>query len=137
MSLQHELWSQMKLRYAPIDWAESIESRAAAELDRLTTELAAYKKDAEWQPIESAPRDATAILVMRDIWPGTKSGRAEKCNGHNTYVSQWWADEGKNGEWVCYMGRVQDPLCPIDPTHWKPLPAPPFTAAIAAQEPNK
>jgi hypothetical protein len=80
----------------------------------------------QWQPIASAPRDATAILVMRDIWPGTKSGRAEECNGHNTYVAQWWSGEnGGRGAWVCYMDAVHDPDCPIDPTHWMPLPQPP------------
>ncbi|MCA3064016.1 hypothetical protein [Aquidulcibacter sp.] len=29
--------------------------KVAVELERLTTELAAYKKDAEWQPTESMP----------------------------------------------------------------------------------
>lgn len=79
-----------------------------------------------WLPIETAPRDGTAVLVMRDIWPGTKSGRAEQCNGHNTYVAQWWDGErGGDGSWVCYMDAVCDPECPIVPTHWKPLPPPP------------
>lgn len=80
----------------------------------------------QWQPIETAPRDATAILVMRDIWPGTKSGRAEECNGHNTYVAEWWSGEKKgSGSWICYMDSVQDPECPVKPTHWMPLPLPP------------
>ena len=74
----------------------------------------------EWQPIETAPRDGRDVLVMRDIWPGTESGRAEECNGHNTYVAAWWGSE-----WVCYMDQVQDPRCPIEPTHWMPLPFPP------------
>jgi len=71
----------------------------------------------EWQPIETAPRDGRDVLVMRDIWPGTESGRAEECNGHNTYVAAWWGSE-----WVCYMDQVQDPRCPIEPTHWMPIP---------------
>ena len=79
-----------------------------------------------WQPIETAPRDATAILVMRDIWPGTRSGRAEECNGHNTYVAAWWSNErGGQGAWICYMDAVRDPECPVEPTHWMPLPDPP------------
>ena len=77
-----------------------------------------------WQPIETAPRDATAILVMRDIWPGARSGRAEECNGRNTYVASWWPDErGGRGAWICYMDAVLDPECPVEPTHWMPLPA--------------
>ena len=76
-----------------------------------------------WQPIETAPRDATAILVMRDIWPGARSGRAEECNGRNTYVAAWWPDErGGQGAWICYMDAVLDPECPVEPTHWMPLP---------------
>lgn len=82
----------------------------------------------DWQPIETAPKDGTAVLVMRNIWPGTKSGFAEACNGHNTYVSEFWADEGdEGGEWMCYMDMIREPICPIEPTHWMPLPAPPTT----------
>lgn len=75
-----------------------------------------------WQPIATAPRDATAVLVMSDIWPGTDTGRAKECNGHNTYVAEWW--EG-SGEWVCYMDAIEEPRCPIEPTHWMPLPLAP------------
>lgn len=79
-----------------------------------------------WQPIETAPRDATAILVMRDIWAGTRSGRAEECNGHNTYVAAWWPEErGGQGAWICYTDTALDPECPVEPTHWMPLPDPP------------
>ena len=80
-----------------------------------------------WRTIDTAPMDGTAVLVMRDIWPGTASGRAEECNGHNTYVAAWWASEGGDGKgrWVCYMDAVFDPTCPIVPTHWMPLPLPP------------
>lgn len=78
-----------------------------------------------WQPIETAPRDGTAILVMQDIWPGTPSGRAEECNGHNTYVAMWWESSGRQGAWFCYMDKIAEPCCPIDPTHWMALPAPP------------
>lgn len=80
-----------------------------------------------WQPIKTAPRDGTAVLVMRDIWPGTATGRAEDCNGHNTYVAAWWGDEDDNsvGQWTCYMDSVYDPRCPVEPTHWMPLPNPP------------
>jgi hypothetical protein len=79
-----------------------------------------------WQPIETAPKDGAAILVMRDIWPGTSTGRATECNGHNTYVAAWWEDEGGvGGAWMCYFDRICDPRCPVVPTHWMPLPKPP------------
>lgn len=79
----------------------------------------------EWRPIETAPKDGTAVLVMRDIWPGTETGHAEECNGHNTYVAQFWDGEGDEGEWMCYMDMIREPICPIEPTHWMPLPLPP------------
>lgn len=81
-----------------------------------------------WQPISTAPRDGTAVLVMSDDWPGTPSGRAEECNGHNTYVAEWWEAESDDdeGEWVCYMDMPSEPRCPIEPTHWMPLPKPPM-----------
>ena len=78
----------------------------------------------DWKPIETAPLDGTAILVMRNIWPGAKNGVAEECNGHNTYVAEYWAEEG-DGEWMCYMDMIREPRCPIKPTHWMPLPEPP------------
>ncbi len=82
--------------------------------------------ESKWQPIESAPRDGTAILVHRNIWPGTDSGFSENCNGHNTYVAEWWdGEDGGCGAWMCYMDSIQDPECPIDPTHWQPLPPAP------------
>lgn len=90
-----------------------------------------------WLPIETAPKDGTAVLVMRDIWPGTKSGRAEECNGYNTYVAEWWARElgDGGGVWMCYMDRMLEPQCPIEPTHWMPLPAPPCATPAAPSQP--
>ncbi len=97
--------------------------------------LALVSKDSHhWQPIATAPRDQTAILVMCDVWPGTKTGRANDCNGHNTYVVEWWAGEknhdGELGAWVCYMDQVREPLCPVDPTYWQHLPPPPIKQGI-------
>lgn len=74
----------------------------------------------EWRPIDDAPKNGTAILVMRNIWPETPLGYAEECDGSNTYVAEWQKDG-----WVCYMDSACDPLCPINPTHWMPLPPPP------------
>lgn len=80
-----------------------------------------------WKTIESAPKDGTAVLVMLDVWPGTATGRADECNGHNTYVAAWWAGEnGGRGAWICYMDAIEDPRCPVEPTHWMPLPPPPI-----------
>ncbi len=54
----------------------------------------------EWQPIETAPRDGTYILVFVDVW-------------HD--VASWEA-----GLWLNTYGDHS-----MNPTHWMPLPAPP------------
>lgn len=77
----------------------------------------------QWRTIDSAPRDGTAILLHDNEAPGLPGGRAANCNGHNTYVAAWWAGENHGqGAWICYMDAVLDPQCPIEPTHWMPLP---------------
>lgn len=88
--------------------------------------------DGVWRPIETAPLDGRAVLVMRDNWPGTKSGRAETCQGHNTYVAEWWAE---SNEWMCYMSLPCEPVCPIAPTHWMPLPDVPSSQPAAPVAP--
>lgn len=83
----------------------------------------------QWLPIETAPRDGTAILIMQNNWPGCRNGVATECNNHNTYVAAWWSEErsvrGGKGAWICYMDAVRDPEAPINPTNWQPLPPPP------------
>ena len=78
----------------------------------------------KWQPIDTAPSDGTAVLVMCNDWPGTSTGQANECNGYNTYVAERWGDK-----WICYMSHIDDPECPIEPTHWMQLPKPPIYAA--------
>jgi hypothetical protein len=71
-----------------------------------------------WQPIETAPRDHTSIL----IWDGKKMATA--------FWSQWT----HAGYWVA-DGAV-GPECENefdDPTHWQPLPEPPSTEPASAK----
>lgn len=67
-----------------------------------------------WQPIETAPRDGTVILV----WQAGK--------GRDTIITDWFAVESNTG--AC--GWLDEP------THWQPLPPPPTpqcdTAAFLA-----
>ena len=55
----------------------------------------------EWQPIETAPKDGTAILI-----------REARCSGIAVQYFAGWKYE--NGS-ICYL----------EPTHWMPLPPPP------------
>lgn len=65
-------------------------------------------KMSEWQPIETAPKDGTPILVYRPAASGV---------GYIQKVSGDYAMLHKSGKWVwaCSNDAAQ-------PTHWMPLP---------------
>lgn len=65
-----------------------------------------------WQPIETAPKDGTDILV---------------CCTHNLPNGDWctiqWVDWAVNDDhWPVYRSRIDVPFAP---THWMPLPEAP------------
>jgi hypothetical protein len=66
----------------------------------------------EWQPIETAPKDGTAIL----IWPANASFYGDEAT---SYVVRWhdWKEA-----WIEASGEE---YAAFYPTHWMPLPAPP------------
>lgn len=66
----------------------------------------------EWQPIETAPKDGTSILVFPDI-----------------KVTNWGYTRDKQNEfgWIGCYSYTTDEYDTLDPTHWMPLPAPPTT----------
>lgn len=59
----------------------------------------------EWQPIETAPADATPVII------GSSAG-----------VGEAWLSKGDH-KWRWPDGE----LVIMAPTHWMPLPAPPIT----------
>ena len=59
----------------------------------------------EWQPIETAPKDGTPVLV----WRTPEKGRNHRRMG----IDRW-----KEGLWWHSRKEMQ-------PTHWMPVPAPP------------
>jgi len=67
---------------------------------------------AQWQPIETAPKDGTWILVHHE-W-GIDFARWRP--------SDRWQAEGWETE---LYDRYGEPAEEIDPTHWMPLPDPP------------
>ena len=63
----------------------------------------------QWQPIETAPKDGTEILVCGPLRDGS---------GVYRDVTRW--PNGWSGKWpVAYMHNSDEP------THWMPLPEPP------------
>lgn len=68
----------------------------------------------EWQPIETAPKDGTAILVWfePEVWDVVfwSSQRQQWCQGTGGWGSDRWSDADAEG------------------AHWMPLPDPPQVA---------
>lgn len=82
-------------------------------LDSLAAENARLAAGvAEWQPIETAPKDATLLLLW---WPSRRESSALI-----GYYGRGWL-EGSALEWRSMAGLEWHK----DPTHWMPLPPPP------------
>lgn len=65
----------------------------------------------EWKPIETAPKDGTAV----DLWivAGKFNRRVADCR---------YVDDG----WICHEGYIGQRFWPsAEPTHWMPLSEPP------------
>jgi hypothetical protein len=72
----------------------------------------------EWQPIETAPKDGTAVLVYPATW-GSKPASIAKWN-EDKYAKNprpFWERDDDLGKVSISRGKP--------PTHWMPLPAPP------------
>jgi hypothetical protein len=69
----------------------------------------------DWQPIETAPKDGTAIL----IWPAQSALTGSTECMIISYVVRWhdWKES-----WIEASGEEYDTFYP---THWMPLPPPP------------
>ena len=83
-------------------------------LDLLREENERLRKDAErieWQPIETAPKDGTDILVMT----GETMHVVRWINIHGDF-DYWAVDDNKHGPFTL-RGKA--------PTHWMPLPETP------------
>lgn len=80
-----------------------------------------------WQPIETAPRDWTDVLLyLPDEDDGT---------GARGVVKGWFSM--KDGGFDCWFGcgiNSESNADPCSPTHWMPLPAPPALSSLRPAE---
>ena len=73
----------------------------------------------DWQPIESAPKDGTPVLLFDPVFQRHIGSfveewyKTEYVPEHRTYTRQ---------KWVCWSNRTN---LDFKPTHWMPLPEPP------------
>lgn len=86
---------------------------AASNRHKLLTEfaerIAALAQQAQWQPIETAPKDGTFVLI----------GFGDSVGEARWVENAWyWANNDPGDSW----GR---PVYEHEATHWMPLPAPP------------
>lgn len=89
-------------------WADRQELLDLAE--PLIRDLLAAVEARQWQPIETAPKDGTPVLVYDANWCGNMGPRVTPAG---------WAPYTDGGG---YWPGV------TEPTHWQPLPAPPEAA---------
>lgn len=66
-----------------------------------------------WQPIDTAPKDGTWLLLFR---PGKEGNRIAEARWRGNWMDKGSYEWGGNS-W-CYPENSQ-------PTHWMPLPPPP------------
>jgi hypothetical protein len=115
-------WSEMLLERA--DAASEIERLRAGGCarDQTTTqfcaEAAAMSKEIErlraasqWQPIKTAPKDGTQIIVI-------------DATNDQQWVAFWSTSAWVGGAWIPYENRSD--TISISATHWQPLPSPPI-----------
>lgn len=79
--------------------------------------LEAKVAEREWQPIETAPKDGTQILVTGFY-----------CQSKNRFYEAAEWNEVTNGWWNLSV-EFAEANCLIGPTHWMPLPTPPTQEA--------
>lgn len=65
----------------------------------------------EWQPIETAPKDGTPIIIAT-------------CGKHGWYIdcAENWFEENGSDVW---LAREDSKVVSDKPTHWRPLPSAP------------
>jgi len=81
-----------------------------AEVERLRAQLLAGATPEGWQPIETAPKDGTEVLLLGRWFSQARIVNGLWNSGDAMHMPHW-------------MGGIHQP------THWMPLPAPPAPAS--------
>jgi len=119
--VEPEKWAEMVKAAASSDyWRIEAETdharwlRTLEENEKLRAEVERLRKAGDWQPIETAPKDGTWVLLW---WKETPTGA--ECFDE-------WSPEQAVGKWHydCWM-RCSEYCVGGTPTAWQSLPNPP------------
>ena len=77
----------------------------------------------DWQPIETAPKDGTFLLVCRQ-YDADGERIPNDSFGIFCQVAAWWEEDGG---WMVYCSLVREPRLHFEPTHWRHLGRPEVT----------
>jgi len=81
-----------------------------------------------WQPIETAPKDGTPLLLFCNPTPAL-SGHMEPDEVFRSRMTTGYFDKHYHEWWLCvFWGYESEATLYEDPTHWMPLPEPPNEA---------
>lgn len=110
-------------------WWESWQAatqQSAARIAALEDEVLALRKDAEWQSIETAPKDGTMFLcwVTAERYGETDEGQ-QYTHDESQIDRGWWRTGDNEGYFDNACGQIGD-MQYI--SHWKPLPPAPSAA---------
>jgi hypothetical protein len=76
----------------------------------------------DWQPIETAPKDGTSMLLFY------KSVGVVYGDFDHIGTCDWWitfSEPGKTTDWIQWYLATEE-----DPTHWMPIPPAPIDAKL-------
>ena len=101
------------LRAGRFDTTRTIQAIARA---LMAADEAATKRASQWQPIETAPKDGTLLLLIVSGY--------EPAVGRFYQSREVW--DYHDPEYLAVRERAEISFGPWRPTHWMPLPAPPI-----------
>lgn len=103
------------------------EKRHAAELAALRARVAELEAGQDWQPIETAPKDGTEVIIFNPRWSYAPKAKWDLIDGDEGCFGAWvleddfWSPGVDNGA----LGWAEDIEDGNMPTVWCPLPTPP------------
>jgi hypothetical protein len=119
-------------------WASEVESAQAALSGAVPEQQNSIHQVSDsvvcmapWQPIETAPKDGTHVLISNDA-PGSVHPR----EGYYVAVEHRYENEPQHDGWWRLAGSSEAAVHGRTPTHWMPLPPAPGSQADTEGRPT-